>query len=93
MTTTESAHSLKGEKEDEDDSVDAAMPLPPLPGALSSSDAAPANVLPGLPEVGQETSSRSDLIAHAVVGEDCDQAAVKSKGVDHLAEDNAGTCL
>ena len=97
-------HSLKGEKEDEDDSVDAAvcMPLPPLPGALSSSDAAPANVLPGekaliadaaaVPEVGQGTFSRSDLIAHAVVGEDCDQAAVKSNGVDHLADDNAGTC-
>ena len=102
--TTESAFSLKkGEKEDEDDSVDKAMPFPPLPGALSSSDAAPAIVLPGvqallsdapaLPEVGQGTSSRSDLSVHAVVGEDCDQAAVESKGVDHLADDNAGTCL
>jgi hypothetical protein len=101
--TTESAFSLnKGEKADEDDSVDTAMPFPPLPGALSSSDAAPANVLPGekaliadaaaVPEVGQGTFSRSDLIAHAVVGEDCDQAAVKSNGVDHLADDNAGTC-
>jgi hypothetical protein len=105
--TTESAHSLKGQKEDEDDSVDAAMPLPPLPGALSS-DAAPGNVLPGVqapstdaaavPEVGQGTSSvcaqvRSDLSAHAVVGEDWDQAAVESKGVDHLADDSAGTCV
>lgn len=38
--TTESAHSLKGEKEDEHDSADAAgvcMHLPALPGALSSS--------------------------------------------------------
>ena len=103
--TTESVFSLKGEKEDEDDSVDAAvgMPLPLLPGALSSSDAAPANVLPGeqaliadaaaVPEVGQGTSSRSDLNVHSVVGEDCDQADVESKDVDHLADDNTGTCL
>ena len=79
------------------------MPLPLLAGALSSSDAAPANVLPGeqalitdasaVPEIGQGKFSRSDWIAHAVVGEDCDQTAVKSKGVDHLAHDNAGTCL
>jgi hypothetical protein len=58
--TTESAFSLKGEKEDEDDSVDTAMPFPPIPGALSSSDPGVQALLsdaPAVPEVGQGTST------------------------------------